>query len=407
MNETYGMSNSYLSTNTENIHYSNKDMEDKYNAQDSEMVLTDSLVFEKNVPLDFRGTQTNSGFKKLPIKNRNKKIEKIKMKESNIHPVSISQPEDLQKPKKPNQKQSLKIKLRKEFFKNECRFSCQKTTELSETSASTNVTFDFQICEDTESIRKSDMIRFLNHFDYLSFHEDIDQNYVMDKQTEMTAKSRAMLLNWILLVHQKFELSHQTFITAVNILDRFCSKVEVPSKKFQMLGLTVLFIASKFEEVKPPKLSKFIAVSDNQFSSSDIIQFESDILNHVNFKVSTNSPLHLLELMSVIHDLPEAGYNSAIGFLMSSCFDLRMCTFGIHKIVEACITLAKNSLSGFINNVNDQNLIQSAKFTLNFIMAGEENADCIRNIFLIALNLERAGLFAVSKLFMSSKRMNQ
>ena len=60
---------------------------------------------------------------------------------------------------------------------------------------------------------------------------------------------RQVLINWIAEVTELFMFKREVFHTAINYLDRFLDAVdlEVSKNKFQLLGLTCLYSASKFE----------------------------------------------------------------------------------------------------------------------------------------------------------------
>ena len=60
---------------------------------------------------------------------------------------------------------------------------------------------------------------------------------------------RATLISWLVEVHLKFKLMPETLYIAVNILDRYCEKQVVSREDFQLVGVTALFIAAKYEEV--------------------------------------------------------------------------------------------------------------------------------------------------------------
>jgi len=52
----------------------------------------------------------------------------------------------------------------------------------------------------------------------------------------------------------------------VFIIDQFMSKKKLLKNQLHLLGVSTLLIAAKYEEIYPPSLSDFIAVSENKFS---------------------------------------------------------------------------------------------------------------------------------------------
>lgn len=81
----------------------------------------------------------------------------------------------------------------------------------------------------------------------------------------------------------------------IDLIDKFLIKKELPIEKFQLLGLTCLYIASKYEEVLPPSIFQFALESDGIFDSEEIKEFEFNILETLNFKIGYPSPIVLLD----------------------------------------------------------------------------------------------------------------
>ena len=52
----------------------------------------------------------------------------------------------------------------------------------------------------------------------------------------------------------------------VNLVDRYCEKVEVPRSEYQLLGVTAMLIACKYEEIFVPKIEDFVDITDNTYS---------------------------------------------------------------------------------------------------------------------------------------------
>ena len=81
-------------------------------------------------------------------------------------------------------------------------------------------------------------------------------NDYMDRQPEINEKMRAILVDWLIDVHHKFELSPETLYLTVNIIDRFLSVKNVPRRELQLLGISATLMASKYEEIWAPEVKK-------------------------------------------------------------------------------------------------------------------------------------------------------
>lgn len=63
---------------------------------------------------------------------------------------------------------------------------------------------------------------------------------------------RTTLIDWLLQVHMRYHMLPETLWIAVNVIDRFLSNRVVSLVKFQLVGVTAMFIAAKYEEIMAP-----------------------------------------------------------------------------------------------------------------------------------------------------------
>jgi hypothetical protein len=73
---------------------------------------------------------------------------------------------------------------------------------------------------------------------------------------------------------------------AVNYLDRFLSLTEnVDRNSLQLIGISVLFIAAKLEEIYPPKLKQFESVCDGACSANEILGVELQVMKILKWDI--------------------------------------------------------------------------------------------------------------------------
>lgn len=122
-------------------------------------------------------------------------------------------------------------------------------------------------------------------------------NY-MDHQDELEWKMRGILIDWLIEVHTRFHLLPETLFLAVNIIDRFLSQKVVQLDRLQLVGITAMFIASKYEEVLSPHVANFSHVADDGFSEAEILAAERFILSTLNYDLSYPNPMNFLRRIS-------------------------------------------------------------------------------------------------------------
>lgn len=114
----------------------------------------------------------------------------------------------------------------------------------------------------------------------------------MEYQRELSWKMRKTLIEWIIEVHAEYDLRPETLFLAVNIMDRYLSKRIVPRLEFQLLGVTSLWVAAKYEEIhgKVPSLAKLAYVCCNAYREQDFVQMELRLLQELEFNLGHPTP---------------------------------------------------------------------------------------------------------------------
>lgn len=109
----------------------------------------------------------------------------------------------------------------------------------------------------------------------------------MDFQDEIQWHMRTTLIDWLLQVHTRYHLLPETLWIAVNLVDRFLSARIVSLAKLQLVGVTAMFIAAKYEEILAPSVEEFVFMTENGYSREEILKGERIVLSTLDFNVST------------------------------------------------------------------------------------------------------------------------
>ena len=109
---------------------------------------------------------------------------------------------------------------------------------------------------------------------------------------------RSVLIDWLIQVHLKFHLLQETLYLCVQIIDAYLEAQDVPKMQLQLVGVTALFLAAKYEEMYVPAIEDFVYMTDNTYTKSEIRQMEISILRTLNFMFGKPLPLHFLRRFS-------------------------------------------------------------------------------------------------------------
>lgn len=127
----------------------------------------------------------------------------------------------------------------------------------------------------------------------LAFHEINDAN-------------RRRLIDWIVQVLRALKQSEfATLFSACRILDAylFAQKrlgVSIGQNNLYLLGMVLVLISSKFEDVEPIQMKTLIEKAGFfKFSAEDMLQFERDLLQAIQYKIFKPS-CHFNETLALI-----------------------------------------------------------------------------------------------------------
>lgn len=126
----------------------------------------------------------------------------------------------------------------------------------------------------------------------------IDGDYM--KGMSVNTRMRAILVDWMVSVQYKFRMCQDTLYLAVAMVDRFLStpELDITKEELQLVGVTALFIASKFEEVYPPEVADFAYIADNACTKAQILETELVISHTLNFDFTRPNSNHFVRRCS-------------------------------------------------------------------------------------------------------------
>lgn len=166
----------------------------------------------------------------------------------------------------------------------------------------------------------------------------------MDQQKELAWKMRGILVDWLIEVHSKFRLLPETLFLAVNLIDRFLSVRVVSLVKLQLVGVTAMFVAAKYEEVMAPSISNFIYMADGGYAEQEILNAERYMLQTLEFNLSYPNPMNFLRRNSKADNYDIQSRTMAKYLMEISLLDHRFLPYPPSLIAAAGTYLARKML---------------------------------------------------------------
>lgn len=124
----------------------------------------------------------------------------------------------------------------------------------------------------------------------------------MSRHTDINQKMRSILVDWLVEVHFKFRLQAPTLWLCVNILDRYLSASVLPRNQLQLLGVSSLLVACKFEEIFPPEVQDCVYITDHAYSKEEVLKMEQSILKALDYQLCVPTGYHfMIRYLTLIH----------------------------------------------------------------------------------------------------------
>lgn len=160
---------------------------------------------------------------------------------------------------------------------------------------------------------------------HVNFGRDID-DYLhllqMEHSTEgtlerhkITPNLRARMVDWMIEVLTNFKCDDQTFFLAISLMDRFfkSSPRELQIQDLHIIGVSCMFIASKYEDIYPLKMKMvFEKIAHKKISVDKIKQLELEICKAIKYRIPAPVSLefvrlYLQDIMGITSKLTHAG----------------------------------------------------------------------------------------------------
>lgn len=119
------------------------------------------------------------------------------------------------------------------------------------------------------------------------------RKHFLSSQSCILPRMRAVVVDWMVGVSLQLDLHMETLHMAVSCLDRFLqTQLDTTTKdKLQLIGVTALLVAAKYEETFPPKVSDLSYLAGGGAPETEILETERAMLQVLGFSLC--SPLSL------------------------------------------------------------------------------------------------------------------
>uniref|UniRef100_A0A2K6M1D0 Cyclin P n=1 Tax=Rhinopithecus bieti TaxID=61621 RepID=A0A2K6M1D0_RHIBE len=162
----------------------------------------------------------------------------------------------------------------------------------------------------------------------------------------VTPEMRALVVDWLVQVHEYLGLASDTLYLAVHLLDSYLSAGHVRLHRLQLLGVACLFVACKMEECVLPEPAFLCLLSADSFSRAELLRAERRILSRLDFRLHHPGPLLCLGLLAALAGSSPQVMLLATYFLELSLLEAEAAGWEPGRRAAAALSLAHRLLDG-------------------------------------------------------------
>ena len=213
----------------------------------------------------------------------------------------------------------------------------------------------------------------------------------MDTQPEINEIMRAILIDWIIDVHLRFNLRQETLFLTIWLIDTYLSFAFVPRDKLQLLGITCLLISCKSHEIYYPQNNKLIEMTDNAYSKEEMLTMENEILKKLNFFIVCPNPIDFYNILSKMFNFEKKQYYLGNYFIESALVNYQILKYSSSVIASSCTYLVMKyyRINGYQKLYN--------KFIINENNPEDVIKDAAKEIYVLVDNLSKSKFKSLKK----------
>ncbi|KAL0314956.1 UNVERIFIED_CONTAM: putative cyclin-A3-1 [Sesamum angustifolium] len=172
-------------------------------------------------------------------------------------------------------------------------------------------------------------------------------DYLEKVQKDVTANMRGILIDWLVEVAEEYKLLSDTLYLTVSYIDRFLSVNAINRQRLQLLGVSSMLIASKYEEISPPHVEDFCYITDNTYTTEDVVKMEAEVLKSLKFEMGNPTMKTFLRKFTQIAQEDYESSSEKLEFLGGYLAELSLLDYGCVKFLPSLVAASVIFLSRF------------------------------------------------------------
>ncbi|XP_059636409.1 putative cyclin-A3-1 [Cornus florida] len=229
--------------------------------------------------------------------------------------------------------------------KQKCRSKKNVKKEIVETSSEHNIDAEFidpQMCD----AYISEIYEYLHNME-MEAKRRPSPDYIEKVQKDVTSNMRGILVDWLVEVAEEYNLLSDSLYLTISYIDRFLSMKVLNRQRLQLLGVSSMLIASKYEEISPPHVEDFCYITDNTYTKEEVVKMEADILKSLKFEMGNPTIKTFLRRFNSVAQEDYGTPNLQLEFIGYYLAELSLLEYGCLKFPPSLVAASVIFLSRF------------------------------------------------------------
>uniref|UniRef100_A0A7S0QDZ1 Cyclin N-terminal domain-containing protein n=1 Tax=Cryptomonas curvata TaxID=233186 RepID=A0A7S0QDZ1_9CRYP len=179
----------------------------------------------------------------------------------------------------------------------------------------------------------------------------VSPDNLLKVQSEINHFMRGILVDWMIEVADHFKLAAQTLHLSVNYVDRYLSAFPIKRPSLQLVGITCIFIASKYEENHHRHVEDFVNIADRLYKTEEVFRMELKILVGLEFSLTAVTAFDFIQRLTSLCDMDIEAEQLSLYLAEIALQEVSFIMYRPSNIATSAVILALHTTGGAVSSV--------------------------------------------------------
>ncbi|KAK1312490.1 Cyclin-A3-1 [Acorus calamus] len=226
-------------------------------------------------------------------------------------------------------------------------------------------------------------------------------DYMKSVQNELTESMRGSVVDWLVTVVEIFCFIPDTLYLTVSYIDRFLSKHAMNEENLQLLAVSSMCLASRYEEIRSSHVGHFCHITNKTYTKEKLMKMEDDVLQFLKYELGNPTTHTFLSIFIKISQEDCEKPDMKLEFLSNYLAELSLLDYECVRFLPSMVAASAIFLARF--TINPEVHPWSPALQNNTGYQPSVLKDCILAIHDLQLNRKESSLNAIKDKYVQQK----